>query len=111
MTQMTHSDWIALAALRAIARLQPVTTDELVFELRDVFGRAGLVPECKVDEALVGRDILAAWHKAELLEAEYAPDDFDPGGRLRPGARRGYLLTAAGSAELTRLECQAGVLA
>lgn len=111
MTQMTHGDWIALGGLRAIDRLQPVTVDELVFALRDDLGRSGLVPERKVDELLVGRDILAAWHKAGLLETEYAPDDYDHLGRLRPGARRGYFLTDAGGAELHRLERQAGVLA
>lgn len=111
MTQMTHSDWIALAGLRAINRLQPVTVDELVFALREDRGRSGLVPEGKVDELLVGRDILAAWHKAGFLETEYAPGDYDHLGRLRPGARRGYLLTDAGDAELDRLERRAGVLA
>jgi len=110
MTQLNHDDWIALAGLRAIARRQPVTVDELVLALRVDLGRAGLVPEHRVDEILVSRDLVADWLTEGLEEAEYAPADVDHLGRPRRRARRGYSLTVAGGHELRRLERLAGVL-
>lgn len=110
MTQMTHSDWISLAALRAIERLEPITDGELTHELREDLDRAGLVPASKVDRAFVAR-LLRDWRHADVVRADFAPDESDHLGRLRPGARRAYSLTLAGENERRRLERVAGVLA
>jgi hypothetical protein len=104
---MIWKDAIELEGIRALDRREPATVSELVGDLRKSLPKAGLMPAEKVDEVLV-RGMLEEWrrHEPSLAVNDFAPDDVDPLGRVRPGAERIWFRTEAADvreAQLARL--------